>query len=168
MSSDSHTSSTSLPGADRLAKLFEVAGQVTQALAVLPDSDKTEVLHMILRQLGSSVVTEGAPMSIESREHLHDTFHQLLESSAVESYTDTMLIAGYWLENHEGLDGFTAAAIGKFLKQEGKPASNLSRDLTRLVDRNLLLAEKHGNTAQAKKTYSLTGAGSARVKKLAL
>ena len=72
------------------------------------------------------------------------------------------MVVAYWLQNHEGRDGWSGAEVNEALKNLGHGQANITATLTRLIKRKPALVMqigKAGRSQQARKTYKLTAAG---------
>lgn len=109
----------------------------------------------------------AAAASPTSREF--STVGELLESAGPEGTQDRILTVAYWLQELQGAEDFGSQPVNDSLKDMGHPVANITKELTRLMERAPQLVrqtEKSGRSRQARKRYRLTDAGRKRVQEL--
>ena len=89
-------------------------------------------------------------------------FHDLFEAASPDTGLDRALLAGYWLQVAKGQDTFGSGPLNRELKHLGYPASNITRDLNRLMNRSpklVMKVRKEGSARQSRNRYKLTSSG---------
>ena len=91
-----------------------------------------------------------------------DTFAELFDAADPQTNSDKALVAGYWLQKFEKVEGFDSQSANKLLKNLGHGLANITSALTALKDQKPTLAlqlKKSGSSQQARKLYKVTVAG---------
>lgn len=89
-------------------------------------------------------------------------FHDLVEAASPDNGLDRALVAGYWLQVVKGQDTFGSGPLNRELKHLGYPASNITRDLGKLMNRSpklVMKVRKEGSARQSRNRYKLTSSG---------
>ncbi|MEM5516880.1 hypothetical protein WNY37_07950 [Henriciella sp. AS95] len=100
---------------------------------------------------------------------LFDTFAELFDAANPTTNADKALVAGYWLQEHEGLEGFDSQSANSLLKNLGYGIQNVTAALTSLKEQKpalVLQLKKSGTSQQARKTYKVTVAGNKLIRQL--
>ncbi len=86
----------------------------------------------------------------------------LVHAAGASAGPDQAMVVAYWLQSHEGRDGWSGAEVNDALKNLGHGQANITATLSRLMKRKPALVMqigKAGRSQQARKTYKLTAAG---------
>ena len=89
-------------------------------------------------------------------------FAELFDAAHPKNNADKALVAGYWLQDHDGVEGFDAQSANNLLKNLGHGLANVTVALTALKEQKpalVLQLKKSGSSQQARKTYKVTMAG---------
>lgn len=89
-------------------------------------------------------------------------FHDLFEAASPDTGLDRALVAAYWLQEVKGQDTFGSGRLNRELKHLGYQASNINRDLGRLMKRSpkpVMKVRKEGSAKQSRIRYKLTSSG---------
>lgn len=89
-------------------------------------------------------------------------FHDLFEAASPDTGLERALVAGYWLQVEKSQDTFGSGPLNRELKHLGYPASNINRDLTKLMNRSpklVMKVRKEGSARQSRNRYKLTSSG---------
>ncbi|MYH48039.1 MAG: hypothetical protein F4151_00530 [Gammaproteobacteria bacterium] len=89
-------------------------------------------------------------------------FYDLFEAASPDTGLDRALVAGYWLQVEKGQETFGSGPLNRELKHLGYPASNITRDLGRLMNRTpklVMKVRKEGSARQSRNRYKLTSSG---------
>lgn len=90
------------------------------------------------------------------------TLAEMMTDAMSLSNTERVLIVGYWFQICRGLTTFTGFQVNKELAQLGYRSSNITADMTRLMERKpqlMLQVQKSGKSKQGRKAYKLSSAG---------
>lgn len=86
----------------------------------------------------------------------------LVHAAGASAGPEQAMVVAYWLQSHEGRDGWSGAEVNDALKNLGHGQANITATLSRLMKRKPALViqiGKAGRSQQARKTYKLTAAG---------
>lgn len=89
-------------------------------------------------------------------------FHDLFEAASPDTGLDRALVAGYWLQVEKGQETFGSGPLNRELKHLGYPASNITRDLGKLMNLSpklVMKVRKQGSARQSRNRYKLTSSG---------
>ena len=104
-----------------------------------------------------------------SRTEDYGSFAEFYESADPQSNAVRVLVASYWLQEHEENDSFVSFDVNKALKDLGHGVSNITAAFSALKQQKpalVLQVKKAGKSRQARKTYKLTKAGLEVVKEM--
>lgn len=111
---------------------------------------------------------EAGHASTESKQSF-SSFADFFEATKPNTGGEKALVAGYWLQVHEGEEGFTAAAAHKELTHLGHKLTNITSSITGMKDRKpalILQVRKRGSSRQARKIYKVSAEGEKRVEEM--
>lgn len=89
-------------------------------------------------------------------------FPDLFEAASPDTGLNRALVAGYWLQVEKSQDTFGSGPLNRELKHLGYPSSNITRDLTKLMNRSpklVMKVRKEGSAKQSRNLYKLTSSG---------
>ena len=89
-------------------------------------------------------------------------FHDLFEAASPDNGLDRALLAGYWLQVEKSQETFGSGPLNRELKHLGYPASNITRDLGKLMNQSpklVMKVRKEGSARQSRNRYKLTSSG---------
>lgn len=93
----------------------------------------------------------------------------LVHASGAANGPERALVVGYWFQEAQSQDGWTAAALNSTLRNMGHPLANVTKTLDSLKARKpalVMQVSKSGRARQARKTYRLTTAGLSTVRQM--
>ena len=99
----------------------------------------------------------------------YDSFAELHDAAAPKTNADKALVAGYWLQECQGQENFSAQSANKELNHLGEGIGNITmalEALKKLKPAQILQLKKSGKSRQARKTYKVTVAGVRRVQEM--
>ena len=119
----------------------------------LPDSER-----------GGAEESENAPEDVNksASDVVFETFADLFDAARPTDHGQKALVAGYWVQVHDGIDNFTSFSINKHLNNLGYRIPNITRAIDRLRRKTPALVvqlRKSGKSKQARKAYKVTDAG---------
>lgn len=137
-----------------------IAGQ----LEALDDAQRARVLAWAWDRFG-----DGGGHRLPGPNELGSTaqaqeldFPNLYHAADPQRENDRALVAGYWLQIHQGESDFDAQSANDLLKNMGYPIGNITRSLTRLQEVSpafVRQTQKSGRSKQARKRYRVTTEG---------
>lgn len=164
------------------ASEFDAIKKIHEELAPLPTDARKRVLEYLINLLDVDVagrhsgmlkgrgVHKDDPEATGGSIDLHEafgTFAELFDGAHPNTNADKALVAGYWLQVHDGVDGFDSQSANSLLKNLGHGLPNVTAALTSLKEQKpalVLQLKKSGSSQQARKTYKVTVAGIKAVK----
>ena len=147
---------------------------VASALEPLPEESRKRVIVWAASLYGVRVSIAGSPAQpaqsgaaaqlsgLESGTAKFDTLAELFDMAAPRTEAEKALIAGFWLQKHEGMTTFDSAAVNRELKHLGHAVGNITTAFDGLKEQKPALAvqtAKAGKSQQARKKYMITKAG---------
>lgn len=156
------------------AQEFAVIQKIHNELVELSDDARIRVLSYLIDLLDIPLTsatkpkTDQGPMGAGKRQEVHGELDEFVEfaelADAVEPRTnaDRALVAGYWLQQHEGNESFDSQSANKLLKDLGHGVANITAALSALKEQKpalVLQLKKSGSSQQARKKYKVTVAG---------
>jgi hypothetical protein len=164
---------------------IEAIGVVTTALGQLEDEQaRARVLRYANERFGASDPEPRQPQYLppapkqfevppgptpsEAAEANFAEFVDLFDAANPTTDVDRALVAAYWLQSCKNEPSWGALRVNSLLKDLGHGLSNVARALTDAQKRKPALVRqisKSGKAQQARKTYKLTTAGVADVRK---
>ena len=158
---------------------FEAIRTVYEALVPLDDEGKTRVLTYIASRLGIDArgVGGATPFTEDDLdEEIEETdtengkgqtptfsnFAELYAKADPKSDAERALIAGYWLQECQETENFTAAAANKELNHLGYKVGNITQAIDRMKNckpKLILQLRKGGSSQQARKVYKVSHEG---------
>jgi hypothetical protein len=89
---------------------------------------------------------------------------EIFDAADPKTGAEKALIVAYWLQVHQGQDGFSSQSVNKELKNLGHGVANITAAFTDLLEQKLALQiQKSGKSQQARKVYKLTRKGTLQV-----
>lgn len=155
---------------------FDAIKKIHDELEPLEPDARKRVLDYLINLLDVNVAGRHttSTKSVHSEETLagagvegFETFAELFDAADPKTNADKALVAGYWLQVHDGVEGLDAQSANKLLKNLGHGLSNVTVALTTLKEQKpalVLQLKKSGSSQQARKTYKVTMAGIKAVK----
>jgi hypothetical protein len=158
------------------AEELEAMNTVAQALDRLVDADaRARVLSWATAAYAADGVaprivrlggraSEGSVNAIGFRD-----VAALIDRANPDGTQDRVLTVAYWFQDLQGGEDFDSKSVNDVLKDLGHPAANITKELTRLMEKSPQLVrqiEKSGRSRQARKRYRLTDAGRRRVQEM--
>jgi hypothetical protein len=123
----------------------------------------------VLRWLSDRFACGATPSAAPPREEARD-LPTRFAACRPESEAERALVAAAWLQEVRGLPDLDAQRINRELKHLGVGIGNVTKALTRLMERRpqlVVQVHKAGRTPQARKRYRVTEAGLSQVRTLA-
>ena len=164
------------------ANEFEAIKKIHEELAPLEPDARKRVIEYLINLLDVDVTgrrsgsaqkrdveeedSEG-PSGVFGSPDTFPTFADLFDAAAPTTTADKALLAGYWLQVHDGIDGFDSQTAHSLLKNLGHGVANITAALSSLREQKpalMLQIKKSGSSQQARKTYKVTVAGTKAVK----
>lgn len=124
---------------------------------------KTGIAHLRRTSNAIDVAKQSEDMDIDT------TLAEMMADATAMKNTERVLIVGYWFQICNGATTFTGFEVNNELGQLGYRSSNITADMTRLMERKpqlVIQVQKSGKSKQARKTYKLTAAGMEEAKGL--
>ena len=151
------------------------------ALEPLEEDAKTRVLTYItsllvpdggfqdgrLRQVGATAKLDTAHDAHD--EQAFQSFADLYAAATPKTNGERALVAGYWLQECQGLENFTGAAANKELTHLGHKLPNITDAIEQMKSQKpmlMLQIKKSGTSRQARKLYKVSGEGAKRVQEM--
>ncbi|MDE2598606.1 MAG: hypothetical protein KGL40_03170 [Rhodocyclaceae bacterium] len=166
------------------AKEFEAIKAVHTALESLDEDARTRVLNYIVSLLGiNTKVNSGRVTATEPDEgddgdeappvgkaiegtQTFSSFAELYAAADPKSNGEKALVIGYWLQECQGGENFTAALANKELTHLGHKVANITDAIDSMKNQKpmlILQLKKSGNSRQARKLYKISHEGIKRV-----
>ncbi len=160
---------------------LELMRSIYQDLQPLSDAGRRHVLTWVAEAhgvpgLGANATTERRPADqdvADGGDGVGSTrfkaFADLYDAAGATTNAQRALIAGYWLQQCQGQDGFVAMDANNLLKNAGANLANITMAFDGLINTNprqVLQLRKNGKTAQGRKQYKLTLAGARAVERM--
>jgi hypothetical protein len=156
---------------------IEAMGKVTVALDDLEEETRRRVIRWAAERYG--VTLSKAARGPQQRQNDGDSDDEdeqeekefaevgdLFSAAAPPTDEDRALIVAYWFQELEGQPNVTSYQVNKELKNLGHGANNITRVFDNLIATSpqlVIQTRKSGTSKQARKTYKVTKAGTARV-----
>ncbi len=153
---------------------IEAMRAVASALEPLGAESRKRVIAWAASLYGVRVSIAGSPAQAvqaetpsqqsgsESSAAKFDTLAELFDMASPRTEGEKALVAGYWLQKHDGMTTFDSAAVNRELKQLGYAIGNITQAFDGLKEQKPALAvqmAKSGSSRQARKKYKITTAG---------
>jgi len=162
-----------------VADEFSAIKKVHDELIQLSPEARSRVVNYMVNLLEIDVTGVLSTASLEKSDDeqpaqddspsTYSTFAELFDSADPQTNADKALVAGYWLQHHEGHEGFDSQSANKLLKNLGHGLGNITNALSALKDQKpalVLQLKKSGSSQQARKTYKVTVAGTNAIKNM--
>ena len=149
-------------------KEIEAMSKVAQAIDDLEDEARVRVLKWAADRFGISLATQrnraksDRNSSDAKSESEYDSLAELFADAAPSSGPLKVLVAGYWHQEHLGVDRLTSAMVNSDLKDLGHGINSINKCFDSLMKEKPQLAiqiKKSGTSKQARKEYKITKAG---------
>lgn len=144
---------------------------VYEALEPLDEAARQRTLTWAAGRLeinaGHAPAGSAPPREATDSETPFSDLADLVDAAQPSTGTDYALVVAYWLQVVEGREGWSGNDVNSLLKHLGHGLANVTVTLNRLMKRKPSLAmqtAKSGRSAQSRKTYKLTAAGTRKVK----
>ncbi|MBO0333576.1 hypothetical protein J0X12_08130 [Sneathiella sp. CAU 1612] len=150
---------------------LDAMNKILEALGKLDENQRIRVLLWAINRYDVSTPSSlpekptnlPALLDVNSREDKdYETFADLFNAALPNTNSEKALIAGYWLQECQGLEAFPSNSTNKELQNLGHSVANITDAFTQLKDKKPALAiqvRKSGKSKQARKQYKLTHAG---------
>ena len=161
---------------------FEAFEAVHRILEPLDEEARSRVVQAVSALLGIDSVVQPAPVidnenplvatmpgTNNEEESSYSTFAELYDAADPGNNGEQALVAGYWLQECENAESFTAQLANRELANLGHKISNITSALGVLMESKphlVLQLKKSGKSRQARKTYKLSKAGVTRVQEM--
>ena len=112
--------------------------------------------------VGATALEQRTSDSRAELDESYGTFAELFDAADPKSNADKALVASYWLQVHERVEGLDAQSANNLLKNLGHGLTNVTVALSALKEQKpslVLQLKKSGSSQQARKTYKVTMAG---------
>ena len=157
---------------------------VLEAVKDLPEASVAQVLRWVGKHRGISLAdgrptpslgsgeygsTELASPTMAQPDPEFTTLADLFAAAEPGSGPDKVLVVAFWLQELQSAEAFQSLEVTTQLKELGHPVANTTATLNSLQKGSPRLVQqtkKAGSTKQARKSYRLTAAGSARVRSM--
>ena len=147
---------------------IQAMSKLAAALAPLDEGAKKRVLSWACEFFGiggviSKIDSPADPGSNDNgltKTYFASSAAELFDEADPKTGAEKALVIAYWLQTHEGQDGFSSQSVNTELKNLGHGVANITAAFTDLLDQKLALQiQKSGKSQQARKVYKLTRKG---------
>lgn len=92
---------------------------------------------------------------------------EFIRKFGFKKHTDLVLAFGYYLEQHTGLQSFSAADISKCYYEAKMETSNVSQSIIQNIKRGYIMPAKGAKEDKGRKNFTLTSSGEAHLNTIA-
>jgi hypothetical protein len=153
---------------------IEAMSAVATIVADLEDAARGRVLRWAAERFGVTMPTSGrrgggqggvegiSTDEIAGEAPSYEHFAELFAAASPKTNEDKALVAAYWVQIHDGQNGWQSRRLNTELKHLGHAIPNITDALTKNIQRKpqrIIQLKKSGNSRQANKTYKITNEG---------